>query len=328
MKFSVLDQSPVSVGKTPYEAMQETIKLAQETEKLGFSRYWVSEHHSIKSLAGSSPEVLISSIAAHTSRIRVGSGGVLLPHYSSYKVAENFRVLETLYPNRINLGIGRAPGGMPNVTRALQDNGLRSINRYPEQVEELIAYLNGEDPKQMGVHATPSGTTVPELWLLGSSGGSAMLAAEMGMPFMFAQFINGFGGPAVAEQYKEQFKPSVYHSEPKVSVTIFVFCAGTEEEAEELAYSLDLRLLLLEQGKSGAGILSAEDQKKFRLTAFDKQRIAENRSRMIVGDPDQVKQQLEQLSKDYGADEIMINTITRDFKDRMKSYQLIAESFK
>ncbi|HEU5139165.1 MAG TPA: MsnO8 family LLM class oxidoreductase, partial [Bacillales bacterium] len=166
MKFSVLDLSPIDKGKTPYDAMKESIQLVQETEKLGYYRYWVSEHHNMNHLAGTSPEVLISSLAAHSSRIRLGSGGVMLPHYSAYKVAENFRVLESLYPGRIDLGVGRAPGGKPNVTRALQDSGMRDIRDYPGQVEELNGYLHGEDPHEMGVKATPVGETVPDLWLL------------------------------------------------------------------------------------------------------------------------------------------------------------------
>lgn len=291
MKLSVLDLSPIDKGKTAYNALQETLQLAEEAEKLGYFRYWVSEHHNMNHLAGSSPEVLISSIAARTSRIRVGSGGVMLPHYSSYKVAENFRVLESLYPGRVDLGIGRAPGGTPNVTRALQDIELRSINEYPRQVKELVAYLHGEDPRELGVYATPLGSTAPDVWMLGSSGGSASVAASLGMPFMFAHFINGYGGADVTRAYQHQFMPSAYHEEPKASVAIFVVCAETKEQAEKLA-------------PPHIG-----------------------RERMILGNPSQVKEQLTQLAQDYQVDEIMVNTMTGDFEARIESYRIIAELF-
>jgi len=291
MKFSVLDLSPIDKGKTANEALYESIKLARLAEELGYYRYWVSEHHNMKHLAGSSPEVLISSIAAQTEKIRVGSGGVMLPHYSAYKVAENFRVLETLYPGRIDLGVGRAPGGTPNVTRALQDVAMRSINEYPDQVKDLTAYLRGEVPSGLDVRATPLGETAPDVWLLGSSGGSAALAASLGMPFMFAHFINGYGGADITRAYQDQFMPSEKDEEPVSCVAIFVICAETEEKAEKMR-------------PSHIG-----------------------RERMILGNPTQVKEQLEQLAEDYRVDEIMVNTITGDYEARIESYWMIAEMF-
>ena len=327
MKLSVLDQSPVSRGNTPTEALRETTVLAQEVEKLGFHRFWVSEHHSTKSLAGSSPEVLISHLAANTKRMRIGSGGVLLPHYSPYKVAENFRMLETLNPNRIDLGLGRAPGGMPNVTKALAGGNSMGIDTYLEQVNELAAYLKGEDPERMNVRATPLGSTAPEMWLLGSSGASGMMAAQRGLAFTFAHFINGYGGTNVVDKYRSRFVPSEFNETPKTNVAIFVICGETEEEAEYLASSLDLSILLIEQGKSGDGFPSPDEARSFPYTVFDKERIRENRKRMIVGSPTQVKKQIEELANAYQTDEVIINTITHDFQSRLKSYKLIADAF-
>lgn len=327
MKLSVLDQSPVSRGNTPVDALRETTKLAQETEKLGYHRFWVSEHHSTKSLAGSSPEVLISHLAANTNTMRIGSGGVLLPHYSPYKVAENFRMLETLNPNRIDLGLGRAPGGMPNVTKALAGGNSMGIDHYLEQVNELASYLKGEDPNRLNVRATPLGRTTPEMWLLGSSAASAMMAAQRGLAFTFAHFINGNGGSTVVDRYLSRFVPSEFNETPQTNVAIFVVCGETEEEAEYLASSLDLAILLIEQGKSGEGFPSPDEAHQFSYSVFDKERIRENRSRMIVGDPEQVKNQIEELASKYQTEEVIINTITHDFESRIKSYQLIAEAF-
>ncbi|WP_270179995.1 LLM class flavin-dependent oxidoreductase [Alkalihalobacillus sp. CinArs1] len=326
MKLSVLDQSPVSKNKTAVEALKETTELAKETEKLGYHRFWVSEHHSTKSLAGSSPEVLIAHLAANTSHMKIGSGGVLLPHYSSYKVAENFRMLESLNPGRIDLGLGRAPGGMPNVTRALADGNRRDIDRYPEQIDELTNYLNGR-ASSYHVHATPLGDTKPDIWLLGSSGGSARIAANKGLAFSFAHFINGNGGSSVVDKYMERFSPSEYNDTPKTNVAVFVVCGETEEEAEYLASSLDLAILLIEQGKSGTGFPSPDEALQYPYSVFDKARIRENRNRIIVGDPKQVRQQIEELGNMYQTNEVIVNTITYDFNARLKSYRLLAEEF-
>ena len=196
---------PISDGSTATQAFSHTVTLAQEVEKLGYTRFWVSEHHNSVSLAGSSPEILISHIAAKTERMRVGSGGVMLPHYSPYKVAENFRVLEALYPNRIDLGVGRAPGGMPIATRALQEGKMVSIDQYPEQIADVAMYLHDQVPENhhyANLKATPVIPTSPDMWLLGSSGESAKIAAQQGASFAFAQFINGYGGPEVMEAYQ------------------------------------------------------------------------------------------------------------------------------
>ncbi|PKJ55061.1 LLM class flavin-dependent oxidoreductase [Bacillus sp. SN10] len=330
IKLSVLDQSPISDGSTATQAFSHTVTLAQEVEKLGYTRFWVSEHHNSVSLAGSSPEILISHIAAKTERMRVGSGGVMLPHYSPYKVAENFRVLEALYPNRIDLGVGRAPGGMPIATRALQEGKMVSLDQYPEQIADVAMYLHDQVPENhhyANLKATPVIQTSPEMWLLGSSGESAMIAAKQGASFAFAQFINGYGGPEVMKAYQEQFQPSYLGDKPKSIVSIFVICGETNEEAEKIASSLDLSILLLEQGKRTTGTPSIETAQNYSYSAYDLFRIKENRQRMIVGDPSSVKEQIVNLSKAYNTDEFMIVTITHRFEDKLNSYRLLANAF-
>ncbi|MGH0427912.1 LLM class flavin-dependent oxidoreductase [Bacillus hominis] len=330
IKLSVLDQSPISDGSTATQAISHTVTLAQEVEKLGFTRFWVSEHHNSVSLAGSSPEILISHIAAKTDRIKVGSGGVMLPHYSPYKVAENFRVLEALYPNRIDLGVGRAPGGMPIATRALQEGKMVSLDQYPEQIADVAMYLHDQVPENhhyANLKATPVIPTSPEMWMLGSSGESAKIAANNGASFAFAQFINGFGGPEVMRAYQEQFQSSFLGDKPKSIVAIFVICGETNEEAERIASSLDLSILLLEQGKRTTGTPSIETAQNYSYSAYDLFRIKENRERMIVGDPSYVKEKIVNLSKAYNTDEFMIVTITHRFEDKLNSYRLLADAF-
>src|SRR5688572_25704142 len=210
LRLGVLDQSPVRSGATPAEAIQETLALARATDRLGFHRYWLAEHHSTPALAGPSPEVLIPQIAAATSGIRVGSGGVMLSHYSALKVAEQFRVLETLFPGRIDLGIGRAPGSDQRTAWALAGGG-RDIEQFPQQIADVVAWLHDRLPDQHpfgGVRAMPAGPTAPEVWLLGSSDASALYAADQGLAFSFAHFINADGGPEVTRLYRERFRPS------------------------------------------------------------------------------------------------------------------------
>ncbi|MDQ0215768.1 luciferase family oxidoreductase group 1 [Oikeobacillus pervagus] len=329
LKLSVLDQSPISEGMSAEEALANTVELARHVEKLGYSRFWVSEHHDATSLAGSSPEVLISHIAAKTDHIRVGSGGVMLPHYSAYKVAENFRVLEGLNPNRIDLGLGRAPGGMPLATMALHDGKPRNVDRYPDQIEELLRFLHdsiGDHQPYRGLKASPLIKTSPKVWLLGSSPSSAMLAAEKGLPYSFAQFINGNGGPQYMAAYRNNFKPSPYLSHSKSMVSVFVICGETQEEAEWIASSLDLSILMIEQGMTSSGTPSPEKASAYSYSPYEKMRIEENRKRMVVGDPQHVRDELYRLGELYETDEIMLVSIIYDFKDKLKSFELVAEA--
>ncbi|HEY4551574.1 MAG TPA: LLM class flavin-dependent oxidoreductase [Bacillaceae bacterium] len=328
LKLSILDQSPISKGMTAEVALSHTVHLAQEAEKLGYHRFWVSEHHDSPSLAGSSPEVLLGYLAAKTKTIRVGSGGVMLPHYSPYKVAENFKVLEGLAPGRVDLGLGRAPGGMPRATIALQGSRDRNVHEYPDQIDQLLTYLHDRIDKGnpfYGLKATPMTQTVPDVWLLGSSPSSASLAAEKGLPYMFAQFINGDGGALYMKDYLSRFQPSYYMEKPQNAVAVFTACAKTEEEAERIASSLDLSLIKLEQGMPASGTPSPEEAAAYSYSSYEMARVQENRKRMVIGTPAQVKEQLLQLSEAYNTEEIMLVSIIYDFNDKINSFRLIAE---
>ncbi|ASS85922.1 hypothetical protein GLN3_01505 [Geobacillus lituanicus] len=329
LQLSVLDQSPIAEGMTAEEALENTVKLAQHVEQLGYKRFWVSEHHDTNSLAGSSPEVLLGHIGAKTSRIRIGSGGVMLPHYSPYKVAENFHVLAGLHPGRVDLGIGRAPGGMPRATIALQGDRRRSVDRYPEQIDDLLGYLYDALPPVhplYGVKATPIVQSPPELWLLGSSSETAKLAADKGLPYVFAQFINGEGGEHYMRLYRDRFVPSPYLAEPRGMVAVFAICAETDEKADWIAGSLDLSLLMIEQGMALDGTPSPEKAAAYPYSPYERKRVEDNRRRMIVGSPARVKDELYRLSEAYETEEIMLVTITYDFEDKLASFRLIAEA--
>ncbi|MFD2329967.1 LLM class flavin-dependent oxidoreductase [Cohnella sp. GCM10020058] len=330
LRLGVLDQSPVLSGGDAAQALRDTVELARLAEGLGYSRFWVSEHHNATGLAGSSPEVLLSAVGSRTSRIRIGSGGVLLPHYSPYKVAENFRVLEGLYPGRIDLGIGRAPGGMPLVSRAMgREAGKDKEAGFVNSLHELAAYLNlgpplGPGHPLAGLAAAPAVRTQPEAWLLGSSSHSAQVASAMGAGFAFAHFINGQGGQSAARAYRKGFRPGPLGALPRVAVCIFVVCMDDDSQAEREAASLDLRLLLNEKGEFGRPVPSREEARAYAYSAADRARIAENRSRMIVGGPDRVKRMLYALASSYGADEIIVNCITADAASRSASLGRVA----
>ncbi len=330
LSLSVLDQSPVRQGVTPRDALLETIELAKHCEALGYRRYWLAEHHATPALAGSAPEIMIARIAAETSRIRVGSGGVMLSHYSSLKVAEQFRVLETLYPGRIDLGIGRAPGSDQLTAAALAHGpGALGIEYFPNQIADLIGYLEhtipGDHPFS-GIHLMPDGESLPEIWILGSSDQSAIFAAYFGRAFSFAHFITDEGGPQIVAAYKAQFRPSEKLSLPQASIGVFVICAESGERARYLAASRDLSRLRQRQGHP-MPFPPPEDALAYPYTEIERRFVEHSRRRQIVGTPDTVKPQLEALAEAYGVDEIVVLTITHDFAARKRSYALLAEAF-
>ena len=327
LSYSILDQSPISEGSSPQEALKQTAVLAQKAEQWGYTRFWVSEHHDATTLAGSSPEVLIAHLGAVTNTIRLGSGGVMLPHYAPFKIAENFKLLEALYPDRIDAGVGRAPGGMPRASYALNEGKKRDTSQFPKQIDELRMYLTDSIPEEhpyYGMKATPVTKHSPPIWILGSSENSAQLAAEKGLPYMFAHFINGEGGQEFAKEYRKQFK-SHKESEPRVGFAIFVVCQETAEQAEWVASSMDLSLCMGAQGMPSKGTPPPENARAYPYSKFEKLLVAENRRRMVVGTPEQVVDKLEIMASEYRADEVMLVSSAYDFNDKLKTFRLIAE---
>ena len=330
LRLGVLDQSPVRSGGSASDSVHETLELAQAAERLGYQRYWLAEHHATPGLAGSCPEILIGQVAARTSRIRVGSGGVMLSHYSALKVAESFRMLELLFPGRIDLGIGRAPGSDGRTARTLrQVPEPAGAEFFPEQIAELIGFLGDGLPAghpAHGVQAMPEVPGAPELWLLGSSDQSAMVAAHFGAAFAFAHFINEEGGAEITRAYTRNFKPSAALPSPRASVAVFTVCADTEAEAWRLARSRELFILRLRSGRPGR-YPSAEEAEAYPYTAHERAIVEYNRRRTVAGTPLQVRARLTALAADYGVDELIIVTITHDPKARLRSYELLAQAF-
>jgi len=329
IRLSVLDQSPVRKGITAEQAVNETVELAKHTDQLGYTRFWVSEHHNTGALAGSTPEVLMAHLAGQTKNIRIGSGGVMMPNHSALKVAENFRMLEALFPGRIDLGMGRAPG-TDRITAAM----LNPSNQFREQdfVEQLYDLNNyfhdrGElGTPQSKIRAIPQVQTVPAMWLLSSSGQSGVFAAHFGMGFSFAHFINPNGGPEAVAAYRERFKPSENLLQPMANIAIFVFCSENEEKLDQHQALMDYRFNQFEKG-AGLAPVGYEDIQNVAYSPGEIERIMYNRKRVVTGTPVQMKTKLSQLAKDYNVDEIIAVTITEHFDDRLTSYKLLAEVF-
>lgn len=329
MKVSILDQSPISSGSSAVEALAQTARLLQRAEQLGYIRYWVAEHHGMEHLANPSPEVLLGQLGAITSTIRIGSGAVLLPHYSPYKVAENFNLLASLYPGRIDLGIGRAPGGSAHETLALRENYLQNVYRFPSLLSDVIGYLHNDIPTDHafhGIHARPLPPVPPEIWLLGTSEKSATYAAELGMSFTFGHFMSEGNGPEIVQAYRQNFQSSSMQQQPQTMVAISAICAETEEEANRLAASFDLWTIQTEQGKSSGGIPTVEEALSYPYSEAEQKIIQDKRRRMLIGTKEQIRMELNKLQQAYKADEWMVVTITHDYEARIRSYELLAEA--
>ncbi|GAC1347217.1 MAG: LLM class flavin-dependent oxidoreductase [Myxococcales bacterium] len=327
LRLSVLDQAPISEGSTASEALRNSVDLARRADALGYHRYWVAEHHGTPALACTSPEALIGPIAAATARLRVGSGGVMLPHYSPFKVAETFTLLSGLFPGRIDLGLGRASGTDPRTALALQrDRAAPGADDFPDQLVELLAYLSNGIPARhafarQGEMLAP--LQKPEPWLLGSSGQSALWAAELGLPYAFADFING-AGAELAGLYRERFAPSRWLAVPRTTVAAWVLCAETDAEARRLAQSGRMLFQLFRSGRL-VPVPSVETAERF--FADQGGMPLHGGRRTIVGSPRTVREGVEALAAEYVAEEVMVVTLAFDHAARVRSYALIAEAF-
>ncbi|NOT73909.1 MAG: LLM class flavin-dependent oxidoreductase [Cyclobacteriaceae bacterium] len=329
LKLSVLDQTPIRRGSNAKEALQESIQLARHADKLGYSRYWISEHHNIGTLACAAPEVLIARLAGETRNLRFGSGGIMLPNHSTLKMAENFRLLEALYPGRIDLGIGRAPGGDRLTASLLNPSNTFNPQEYVQQIVDLKAFLSGASEAgtvHEKVKAIPQVDSAPALWMLTSSGESAFIAAHFGMALSYAQFINPVGGAEAIKAYRERFKPSDELKVPQASAGIFVFCGETEEKAEQVQAVMDYRLLSIEKGKIDEAP-SYESIKSYSYSMDEMMRVKQNRRRMITGTREIVKEKISQLAKTLDVEEVMIATFADTQEERLQSYEIIADAF-
>ena len=323
MKLSILDQSPVISGLGARRAIEETLALARRADELGYHRYWLAEHHAIAALADPCPEVLLARLGAETRRLRVGTGGVLLPYYSAFRTAETFRMLEALYPGRIDLGIGRAPGGDARTAQAVGGGRFPDAERFPQQVWELTALLEG---KHHPARLQPEVDTVPEVWLLGSSDYSGALAAELGLAFAFAHFINPRGGDAVARAYREMFKATERRPTAQVIVCTFAIVGETDDDAERLAASIDLRRLHMALNIDSP-VPTLEEAARHRYSDEERRYVLGQRPRAVIGRPQKVREELLQMAERYAADEVMVLTITGDYDSRRRSYELLIGAF-
>jgi luciferase family oxidoreductase group 1 len=326
LPLSVLDLCPLPDGSTPAQAVANTLDLARQTEKLGYRRYWLAEHHNTGMLACSAPEVLIAAVAGTTRTIRVGSGGIMLPNHTPLKVAETFRVLEALSPGRIDLGLGRAPGTDALTAMALRRSHDPAADDFPGELAELVGYLT-DDHNRGGrfarIVASPVGTGCPQLWILGSSLFGAQMAAVHGFGFAFAHHIN----PSMAEEamtvYRRYFRPSRFCSEARAILGVSAICADTDEEAERLALSARLVTLRIGQGRVSQPVPNVEEAAAYPYTDEERMKIDANRPRLQTGSPSTLRKRFDELVSLTQADEIMVNTIVHGHAERLRSYDLL-----
>jgi luciferase family oxidoreductase group 1 len=331
MRLSVLDQSTASQGKTQDVAIRETLALARHCEALGYHRYWVSEHHNSGNIVGTAPEVLMAAIGATTSRIRIGSAGVMLPHYSAFKVAEQFRVLEAIAPGRVDLGVGRAPGSDRLTSHALNPHPEDVHDQFPRQIQELQCWISGaplpEGHPFQRVVAHPTGPSYPTMWILGSSDYGAQLAAYMGMPYAFAYFFSyGFDVDKALALYRKNYRPSENHPKPQTTICVWALAADTEAEALHQFKSRERSLIDRERGIRQP-LFSPEEAAARKLSADEQQFSQKLLRHAVVGTAEQVKTRLDELAKRLDLDELVVVTWTYDPAPRMRSYELLAEAY-
>ena len=325
MRLSVLDQSTAATGRSEAASIRESVALAAHCEALGYARFWVSEHHNLPAIVGTAPEVLMAAIAATTQRIRIGSAGVMLPHYSALKVAEQFRVLEALAPGRIDLGVGRAPGGDMRTARALNPNAHAAADAFPEQVRDLQAWTSL--PEHQGIAAHPRGPHAPEIWILGSSNYGAQLAAHFGLPYAYAYFfVDGQGVEEALALYRRLYRASERHPEPRATICVWALAADTHDEA--MHHALGRERWRVDRLRGAIGPLQAPDVIAARgFTAEEWPTIETMRRKAFVGTAAEVGLQLRTLSEELQLDEIVVNTWAHDPAVRRHSYTLLAQEF-
>ena len=333
MKLSVVDQSPVSHGMTPAQALRNTIDLARHCDRLGYERYWIAEHHGMEVIATSVPEVMIGLVAEATKGIRVGSGAVLLPHYSPLKVAETFRLLHALFPGRIDLGLGRAPGGEALEAFALRrtrDHAQFDVDDFPNQLVELLAFLRHDFPEDhpfARIHVTPEAPGEPEVWLLGSSAWSAMAAGRLALPYAFAHFINPTGTRLCIDRYRSLYEPTERAPQPRAVAAVGVICAESEEEAERIGSVYRAMGRRIRLGVR-APLPTPDDAIRELAEGPHPPSGGEGEwPRVFVGAPGRVKGELQAMAAALGIDEMLVVSITHDHADRVRSYALLAEAF-
>jgi luciferase family oxidoreductase group 1 len=328
LRLSVLDQSTIVTGRSPDESIRESIALAQHCEALGYARYWCAEHHNSDSQAGTAPEILIAAIAATTQHIRVGSAGVMLPHYSALKVAEQFRVLDAIAPGRIDLGLGRAPGSDGRTAYALNPRAETAADQFPADVRDLLAWLSGtkliENHPFRDIRAQPGGPTKPEVWILGSSDYGAQVAAYFGLPFCFAHFItDGRGIEQAMAIYREGYRPSDAHPAPHAALCVWAMAADTHEEAARLYQSRLVSRMNRDRGIFAA-LPSPEEAMAHVYSGGEAERAERMRSRALFGTPDVVAAKLRALATAFDVEEIAVLTTLHDKRARRHSYTLLA----
>jgi len=327
--LSVLDLSPVAAGSSGAQSLRNSLDLATLAERLGFTRYWVAEHHNLPSIASTAPEIMIGQIAAITNRMRVGSGGVMLPNHAPLMVAERFKVLEALFPDRIDLGLGRAPGTDPVTSYALRRRQDSGEDDFLERFQELMLFANNAFPEKHPFHAIramPAEVRLPPVWLLGSSGYSAQLAAMIGSGFAFAHHFAEYDATAAMLSYRENFQPSAARPSPYAILACAVVCADTDAAAEQLAATLDLNFVRRRRGEY-LPLASPQEAQRYPYTKEERRLIAHNRKRLFVGSKETVRALLEQMIAGSRADELMVTTMLYDHAARRRSYELLAEAF-
>jgi luciferase family oxidoreductase group 1 len=330
MKLSVLDQSFIVAGRSPAESIRETVAMAKLCDGLGYHRFWVSEHHNSESVAGSAPEVLLGALAVSTKTIRIGAAGIMLPHYSSLHVAEQFRVLEALAPGRVDLGLGRAPGSDGRTAFALNPNAAAAADAFPAQVQDVQAWVSGgplpDNHPFRTIKAQPAGTTSPQIWILGSSNYGAQVAAFFGLPYCFAYFFSdGLGAEEALSTYRANFRPSAGQPTPYAAIAVFAIAAETQGQAERLLAPREMWRAERERGRY-VPLPSPEQAAAYPYTTPEQIRRDDARRTALFGTPDEVALRLSALAGALSVDEIAVVTAAHDPADRRRSFQLIASA--